>query len=98
MAKTLQEILNPEIVLSFIDKEQKEGRLLKKISYAPLVDSNGETARQRCDRVLRENIDIIVKAIKWRGWDKGCHCHACDAIRELVKILSDNRVEMEEYC
>lgn len=46
----------------------------------------------------RQNISIqLLKALKFRGWDERCNCHACDSIREINRILDRRGMAVEEY-
>lgn len=40
---------------------------------------------------------MVEKAMNWRGWDRNCHCHACNSIRHVAQLMLDNGYEFSEY-
>lgn len=47
---------------------------------------------------VRRAVDAeLLTALKWRGWDRKCECHACRYIRSIADVLIKAGIEVEEY-
>jgi hypothetical protein len=72
------------------------------------VATHGEILEKALARLpldgRREVLGHLREAILWRGWDaldgglhRKCHCHAGQAVRDIVSVFARHGVGFEEY-